>query len=957
MACPVNTQSAMGSIGIGSCVCNAGFSGTSSSTNASSCSPCAAGKFKSVAANELCEDCPINTQSIAGSILCGCSAGFTRKNGSTCTKTAEVLYAEALAATVSQAVGAAAGAAAAAGGVNPAVIDQIQFLSIVGNVGGAEANPATAAFSSGFSWANFEFQVGRNRDENARSRRKVTILPNACSDIHRDLKMYTETLTPDGAASSFVHRQLTCLIILGGLYCVRSSLRWLQMWWWYDDPPPPDMSFPGWEGPVFVAQIFGICDTAAGLCLVDCLPWRIAGALWLLFGPIFFLLYASHRMYRLITVSKTLSFKKSPKHTVMDMGEGLRETATCSARAAQCFVFMMDVRFVGGWTKADAPAKFWGWTMANYTDGFVFYFTWTLAKKIFNALNKHMFVGANNAVVSIAIYGIDLVLHVFFRPFRDNTVGLSQALSAVTNLAGVLTAALPFLAEAPEWMNPGFLMFISVAGTSVQLLQAMMDPIFKGTTFILSLAGAGSPVASTTGFGKTARAFWDALKTRFGKIFMARSKAAAAAHVKATHESYLKLPDVIDHVGAARFIQHESLVFKKGRVQPGYQKRFLVLKNAVLAWYRVEDLLVDDLDAFVVDKSSVSGQAALAGCSIEPCESKDDSQYHARYGKGAGFLLHTKTEDTSEDTSYVKTRRFMFTNEASRDVWVFKLNLVLDILSKNDAANNAGIKRLTATSPSGPPRCLPSHPPSGHSYVPADSAVKIEVVCVLNAAPQLQDVVQDVANAVDGSNCRVEGLCLETEPSEPMDPLDPQNWISAKDLAGPERLARVQMVLHAAHAENGGTRASPAGVAESLRRQLADPCSQLRHGRHTNRAIAVSMLPTDSQPVVVQVDLDAGSARPDVLRARQRALEHSRSKQGRAVASPHKNTPDPRLRSIWSNSELTLDQPPEGHVDARQDDVGLSAQSLRTVLLKNSLDIEKDAERRDAARPRDRGVQ
>ena len=74
------------------------------------------------------------------------------------------------------------------------------------------------------------------------------------------------------------------------------------------------------------------------------------------------------------------------------------------------------------------------------------------------------------------------------------------------------------------------------------------------------------------------------------------------------------------------------------------------------------------------------------------------------------------------------------------------------------------------------------------------------------------------------------------------------------------------------------------------------------------------------------------------------------------MASQHKNTPDSRLRSIWSNSELTLDQPPEGHVDARQDDVGLSAQSLQTILLKNSLDIEKDAER-DAARPRDRGVQ
>ena len=39
-------------------------------------------------------------------------------------------------------------------------------------------------------------------------------------------------------------------------------------------------------------------------------------------------------------------------------------TRSLLAQGAQCFVFYMDIRFVGGWQKKDDMSKFWGWLMA-----------------------------------------------------------------------------------------------------------------------------------------------------------------------------------------------------------------------------------------------------------------------------------------------------------------------------------------------------------------------------------------------------------------------------------------------------------------------------------------------------------------------------------------------------------------------------------------------------------------
>jgi hypothetical protein len=238
-----------------------------------------------------------------------------------------------------------------------------------------------------------------------------------------------------------------------------------------------------------VAQLFGISDTAAALVVVQCGAWKAIGVTWLVLGPFSFLVFSGYRIHKLVKDSKTLKFNPSPHHRPKQMLDTLNNTPGLVAKASQCFIFYMGIRFVGGWAKADAMAKFWGWMMAAYTDKFLFACSWMLAKKIFNAMNKNWLDGRYNATANIVICCVEFVMFSCFRPFRDNTVNISKVVGAASNLMGVLVAALPFLLpEVPDWLDGALVMLVTRAGTLVMAAQACMDPImsFIGTAFEVS---------------------------------------------------------------------------------------------------------------------------------------------------------------------------------------------------------------------------------------------------------------------------------------------------------------------------------------------------------------------------------------------------------------------------------------------------------------------------------------
>jgi len=242
----------------------------------------------------------------------------------------------------------------------------------------------------------------------------------------------------------------------------------------------------GWEGPVFVAQLFGISDTAAALAVVQCGAWQAMGVAWLVVGPFFFLVFSGYRIRKMVKGDKTLKFNPAPRCQPKQMFDTLKNTPGLVAKASQCFIFYMDVRFVGGWAKTDATAKFWGWLMANYTDKFLLACSWMLAKKIFYAIIKNWIDGRYNAAANVVVCCVELVTFTCYRPFRDNLVNFTKVLACLSNLMGILAAALPFFVpEVPEWLGGAFVMLVTSVGTLVMAAQACVGPIatFLGVAF------------------------------------------------------------------------------------------------------------------------------------------------------------------------------------------------------------------------------------------------------------------------------------------------------------------------------------------------------------------------------------------------------------------------------------------------------------------------------------------
>ena len=218
--------------------------------------------------------------------------------------------------------------------------------------------PGNAAFSQGFVWANFDLLPSTAIPTKRREGEEKSD-PKSC-DIS----------STDNYIVAFLTRTVTCVTIIIGVFLVREILVRLQCLWYPDSPPPPDMAFPSFEGPVFVAQLMGLADAMAALLTVKCLQWQLFGMVFLLVGPITFFWVAIYKTRKLVGKTHTLKYNRSPRLSLQEMYAGIKTLPGCSANASQMFVCIFHIRFTGSWVKKDDRAKFWGFLMSAYTDGF-----------------------------------------------------------------------------------------------------------------------------------------------------------------------------------------------------------------------------------------------------------------------------------------------------------------------------------------------------------------------------------------------------------------------------------------------------------------------------------------------------------------------------------------------------------------------------------------------------------
>jgi len=435
---------------------------------------------------------------------------------------------------------------------------------------------------------------------------------------------------------------------------------------------------------VFVAQLFAISDTGAAVVTVDCIAWKVIGALWLLAGPVLFIIFSGYKVHTLVKGSKTLGFNKSPTHTFKSMWEELREAPGFVAKASQAYIYFMDTRFTGGWVKKDDGAKFWGWLLAAYTDKFLPLISWLLAKKIFNALNKNWLDGKYNAVAHVVIYSVDVVLFVIVRPFRDQTVNLSQILGSISNLLGILAAALPILMPdfVPDWLNGSLVMMISSAGTAVMAMQALMDPLFKLCGTLFAVSGQAKDKLFTTfmqlrscNVAGICSSVGTALWVRFQTIFLVRAKTAAASKLNSIKRAHETGEAETGQFNKAAAIKYAGMVYKKGIYNPSYKKRYLVLRNGILTWYKISDLAINEDEEYDHENSPPMGSWDCTDNTIEKVESTPSSDFHVSVGHAWGFVLTNTAKES---------KRVMVKVETSRDTWVSRLQLAIDALGAED---------------------------------------------------------------------------------------------------------------------------------------------------------------------------------------------------------------------------------------------------------------------------------
>ena len=111
------------------------------------------------------------------------------------------------------------------------------------------------------------------------------------------------------------------------------------------------------QGPVFIAQLFGLADTMCALFRVRCISWRLFGMAWFIGGPVCFTVLASLKVRRLVKIQQTLKFKPSPHRTIKEMWTGVTTLLGCIPRLSQLFLYFVDLRFVGGWGKVGPEAQ------------------------------------------------------------------------------------------------------------------------------------------------------------------------------------------------------------------------------------------------------------------------------------------------------------------------------------------------------------------------------------------------------------------------------------------------------------------------------------------------------------------------------------------------------------------------------------------------------------------------
>ena len=435
--------------------------------------------------------------------------------------------AAALASQVSTAVGAVLGAviAGSAAGVLPpgpgamAIIGQVQVLSQLGKVGGGGG--ALGAFSEGFAWANFElpfslFPEGNEPEPDAGNRRAFRRIGKKSrpepgqTAKEASVECDNATMTDDERATCrecgmvdgipLLDKLSLVAMSIGLVFCIRASAQLVVTKCMKKDPWDA-LNFPNWEGPLLLAQWFGMCDSLTATLGRPCPFWLVLACLIIFVGPILFLVFAAWKISRLVRTG-VMAYEDVEKVTWKETREKMSSCKTLKEKLGPLQEWYHAKRNKGEWTEDTKESKFWRFLTKDFSQKAWKYCMWLLVRKFFLALVMTLTLGAVNAGCVIILQVVDVSVICFMNPFTDNAFQVSEVFGAVSNLLTMILAAMPVLYGAmPEALGDFIIICCALMGTVMAAITTVVGPIFGFFGAIVgglvALVGGGGGVGAS----------------------------------------------------------------------------------------------------------------------------------------------------------------------------------------------------------------------------------------------------------------------------------------------------------------------------------------------------------------------------------------------------------------------------------------------------------------------------
>ena len=246
---------------------------------------------------------------------------------------------------------------------------------------------------------------------------------------------------------------------------------------------PPAMMFPMWEGPVFLTQFLGICDSMASILTSKCVWHQIISYLVLGILPFSFMILAFVQLRKHVS-ERTIVYIIRPQPTLKEIWNKAKNTKGFFSKILYVYGARKNRNVRGDWNDNNKIARRWSFLIASYT-GFVWMFAvYMLLRKTLLALILNLFDGADNAIGLLTLQTVDTAAIIWYRPFSEASQLTTEITAGITNLLAFINICTPIIGGPsmfwPDWMNDNFTM---ITGLFATVLNAVSS--FYGTVITI----------------------------------------------------------------------------------------------------------------------------------------------------------------------------------------------------------------------------------------------------------------------------------------------------------------------------------------------------------------------------------------------------------------------------------------------------------------------------------------